>query len=243
MAPEPPLKTLPLPGEIFNLGEHTAFLIAAPRPAPGWPWVWYAPTLPNLPGQEERWMFTRWQAAGLAVAGIDAGESFGSPHGRQVFSALYTHLTRLGYARRACLLARSRGGLMHYNWAAEHPKAVACIAGIYPVCDLLSYPGIDAVAPAYGMSPQEILRVMDAHNPVMRTAPLARAGVPIFHIHGDADWVVPLALNSGALAERYAAHGGRMTLRVVAGGQHDMNPAWFECQELVDFVIAHSKRQ
>ena len=34
--------------------------------------------------------------------------------------------------------------------------------------------------------------VEDRHNPVARLAPLAKAGVPIFHIHGDSDAVVPL---------------------------------------------------
>jgi hypothetical protein len=32
---------------------------------------------------------------------------------------------------------------MLYNWACEHPESVACIAGIYPVCNLRSFPGLD----------------------------------------------------------------------------------------------------
>ena len=44
---------------------------------------WYAPTLPGLPGPEEKWMvFQKFLDAGMAIAGIDAGESFGSPSGR-----------------------------------------------------------------------------------------------------------------------------------------------------------------
>ena len=38
---------------------------------------------------------------------------------------------------------------------------------------------------------------------VQRVQPLAAAGVPIHHIHGDADRVVPLAANSAALRRRY----------------------------------------
>jgi hypothetical protein len=54
-----------------------------------------------------------------------------------VFSALYDELAqKRGLAKNACLLARSRGGLMLYNWAAGNPDKVACIAGIYPVCNL-----------------------------------------------------------------------------------------------------------
>ncbi|MEI7652616.1 MAG: hypothetical protein WCJ96_11485, partial [Verrucomicrobiota bacterium] len=49
----PPKKDLPLPGEVFLVSGHTAFLIPANTKAgvklKGW--VWYAPTLPGLPGQ------------------------------------------------------------------------------------------------------------------------------------------------------------------------------------------------
>ena len=62
---------------------------------------------------------------------MDVGESYGSPRGRAAFSALYSELVeRRGFSRNPCLLARSRGGLMLYNWAAEHPESVAGIAGI-----------------------------------------------------------------------------------------------------------------
>ncbi len=52
---EHPSKKLPMPGEVFEVGGHTAFLIL-PKPerrVAGMPWVWYAPTLPGLPGPEE----------------------------------------------------------------------------------------------------------------------------------------------------------------------------------------------
>ena len=92
-------------------------------------------------------------AKGIAIAGVDVGESYGSPEGRKVYSALYNELvTGKGFAPRAALLARSRGGLMLYNWAAENPDKVRCIVGIYPVCDLRSYPGLERAAPAYGFT-------------------------------------------------------------------------------------------
>src|SRR5262249_44880269 len=83
VAAEPPKKTLPLDGEVFEVSGRTAFLIPAKADpyAKAKPWVWYAPTLPNLPGPEERWMFERFLAAGVAVAGIDAGESYGTRPG------------------------------------------------------------------------------------------------------------------------------------------------------------------
>lgn len=85
-------RALPLPGESWQLEGHWAFLILpdrAGKPGPT-PWVWYAPHLdPDLPGDAEKWMFERFIVAGIAVAGIDVGESYGGPAGREIYSTLY----------------------------------------------------------------------------------------------------------------------------------------------------------
>ena len=61
----PPEKKLPMPGEVFRVEGRTAFVIPPEKKSDGaTPWVWYAPTLPNLPGTEERWMFERFTKAG-----------------------------------------------------------------------------------------------------------------------------------------------------------------------------------
>ncbi|MCF7975075.1 MAG: prolyl oligopeptidase family serine peptidase [Phycisphaerae bacterium] len=238
------VKTLPMQGEVFTVQDRTAFLILpkqfkSDEPTP---WIWYAPTLKGLPGKEERWMFEQFLDHGMAIAGVDVGESYGSPAGRAVYTSLYQELVgKRGLAKKACLLARSRGGLMLYNWAAEHPESVACIAGIYPVCNLMSYPGLDRACSAYRMTEAELAAQIAEHNPVDRLAPLAKARVPIFHIHGDTDTVVPLDKNSALVKARYDKLGGHMTLEVVKGQGHNMWSGWFHSQDLVDFVIANSR--
>ena len=233
-------KELPLEGQVFQVAGHTAFLILPKERPQGhpMPWVWYAPTLPGLPGPEERWMFERFLAAGIAIGGVDVGESYGSPRGRAIFSAFHAELVRnRSMAGKACLLARSRGGLMLYSWACEHPESVACIAGIYPVCNLASYPGLAKACGAYDLSASELAAQLALHNPIDRLAPLAKAKVPIFHIHGDIDDLVPLKDNSGELAKRYRELGGTMELVVPKGQGHNMWPGFFQCKELVEFVI------
>ena len=194
-------KNLPLKGgEVFEVDGRTAFLILPKKKAEPIPWVWYAPTLPRLPGKEEVWMFEQFLAKGIAIAGIDVGESFGSPDGRAHYSKLYKHLfEKRGMAKRACLMARSPGGLMLHNWAVEHPELVACIVGVYPAGNLASYPGLTRAAGAYKISAEQLGAKLRLHNPVERLAPLAKAKVPIFHIHGDRDKVVPLKENSGLI--------------------------------------------
>lgn len=235
----PGTKRLPLPGEAFQLDGHDAFVILPPDAKAELPWVWYAPTLPGLPGKHERWMFARFLKAGIAIAGIDVGESYGSPAGRATYSAFHRYLVeKRSFADKACLLARSRGGLMLYCWAAENPDKVNGVAGIYPVCSIASYPGLKRACGAYAMTEAQLDAELPKHNPVDRLAPLAKAKVPLHHIHGDEDGTVPLEANSGLLAERYRELGGKMTLEVVKGGGHDLKSHWFESQQLVDFVIA-----
>ena len=234
-----PQKALPLPGETFTVGGAAAFLIppktsSADRPTP---WVWYAPTLPGLPSDAERWMFERFVAAGIGIAGIDVGESYGSPAGRAKFTSLYRELVeKRNYSAKPVLLGRSRGGLMLLCWACENADKVGGFAGIYPVCNLASYPGIDKAAPAYGLTADELQSQLARHNPPDRLEALAKAAVPIFAIHGDVDEVVPLEKNSGLIATRYVALGGEMDIVVPKGQGHNMWPGFFECQELVAFV-------
>jgi len=188
-------------------------------------------------------MFQKFTNAGIAVAGIDVGESCGNPSGRALFSAFYEELVlKRGLSKTPCLLARSRGGLMLYNWAAEHPSSVACVAGIYPVCNLSSYPGIKSACGAFGMTEEQLAAKLSEHNPIDRLESLAKAHVPIYHIHGDSDTVVPLEKNSGELAQRYRQLGGVMTLQVIKGQGHNTWSGWFQSQELVDFVIAQARK-
>lgn len=234
-----PVKVLPLPGEKFEVDGCQAFLISPAKFASGKPWVWYAPTLLPYPGKEEKWMFEQFTNAGMAIAGIDVGESYGSPKGTAQFTALYDEMVKRGFSNRPCLLARSRGGLQLYNWAVEHPKSVSAIAGIYPVCDLRSYPNLKIASSAYGMTEEELEAKLDRYDPIKRIKPLADAGVPIFHIHGDADKLVPLDKNSGPMADEYRRFGGKFELVVAEGQGHNMWSGFFQCQQLVDFVIGH----
>lgn len=222
----------------MRVADRPAFVLEPARPAPGRPWVFYAPTFEAVyPTERQSWIFCRVLAAGIAVTGIDVGESFGNPPGRALFTAWRDHAVRvLGLAPRACLVPQSRGGLMLYNWAAEHPEWVSGVAGIYTVCDLRSYPGLEKAGPAYGMSASELAARLADHNPVDRLEPLARRRVPVWHIHGDADTYVPMAANAGELVRRYRALGGPAELLVVPGRGHEEHAAFFERQEVVDAI-------
>jgi len=241
-----PIKKLILPGDAFLVQGRPAFVLLPPekeRRQPQ-PWILYAPTLPAYPDAHEKWMHEQFLAAGVAVAGIDVGESYGSPQGRELFSALYEELTRKrGFASKPCLLGRSRGGLWVTSWASENPKKVAGIAGIYPVFDLRTYPGLAKAAPAYGLKTDELEAKLSEHNPIERVGALAKAKVPVFIIHGDEDKVVPLQENSAELAARYEAAGVKdvVSLVVAKGQGHNFWEGFFRCPELIEFAIARAR--
>ena len=236
--------------EYFDVGEHDAFVMEPPKSSRidgPMPWVLYAPTFVrakgkrSLPGPEEDWMIKQFHDHGIAIAGIDVGESYGSPSGRAIYQSLYEELTsKRGYGKQCVLLARSRGGLMLYNWAVEHADSVAGVAGIYPVCNIESYPGVAKAAGAYEMTAEQLQARIAEHNPIDRLAPLAKAKVPILHIHGDQDRVVPLEMNSAKLASNYRKLGGPIEIEVIKDQGHNMWEGWFQSQKLTDFIVSRA---
>jgi hypothetical protein len=247
-AAAPPTKNLIVPGEVFDVGGHTAFLFtpaevnALPPGAPR-PWILYGPTLAAYPDEAERWMHERFTEAGVAVAGIDTGESYGSPAAVAATEKLHAEMVKRGYAAKPALLGRSRGGLWASAWAIAHPDLTAGLGGIYPVYDWRTYPGAEGAAGAYGLTPADLLARVDELCPVERIDVAARAGIPICIIHGDIDVVVPIEPNSGRLKARYEALGkGDLVELIVAEGQgHSFWEGFFHCQPLVDFLIESAR--
>jgi hypothetical protein len=244
-------KQMLLPGEVFRIEGHTAFLFTAAtlNEAPnanasdGKPWILYAPTLPAYPDEAERWMHEQFTQAGVAVAGVDTGESYGSPAAVAVTEALHADMVRRGYSARPAVLGRSRGGLWASAWAIAHPEFTAGLGGIYPVYDWETYPGLEKAAPAYGLAADALAARRSELCPIEQAAVLAQHDIPVCIIHGDNDTVVPLEPNSAELRRRYEAAGKeRLVQLIIANGQgHSFWEGFFTCQPLVDFLIARAK--
>ncbi len=245
-APPTPKVRIELPGERLTVLERPGFLYlpdVSKRTSPQ-PWIFYGPTLPQYPDEAERWMHEQFLSAGIAVAGIDVGEAYGSPASHVVFDALYDELTKQrGFAAKPCLFGRSRGGLWTSSWAIAHPDRIAGIIGIYPVYDFRTYPTLAKAAPAYSMTPEELDKRSSELNPIERIERLAIAKIPVTIIHGDDDKVVPLKENSAELLRRYEAAGAKdlVSLIIAKGQGHSFWEGFFHEQALVDFAIARAK--
>jgi predicted esterase len=237
--------TLPKKAETFEIGGNRAVVYAAPKPAEGKPWLWYAPTLNGGVSIVGRKMyFEAFMKAGISIAGFDLGEVRGSPASSAKFTLFYDEMVKRGYSSKPILLGQSRGGMMTLAWAFRNPDKIKAWVGIYPVCNLASWPlknsKKDTLAD-FAMTEPELLAKLSEFNPIDNLKGLLANKVPMFSVHGDSDVVVPYDLNTQLLKERYEAGGGSFTVKVVPGEGHKVGPSFFECQELVDFVLKHAK--
>jgi len=230
--------------EVFELEGHTAHLYPAPQPAVGKPWVWYAPTLKGVSLAGKKVYFDGFMKAGIAVAGYDLGEVRGAPGSTAKFTVFYNEMAKRGYSPKPILLGQSRGGFMMLNWATRNPDKAGAFVGIYPVLNLTSWPLKNSKAATladFGLTEAEILAREKEFNPLNNLQGMLDQKVPIFIVHGDSDIPVPLNENTGVLKERYEAGGGPITVKVIPGKGHEVIPEYFECPELLDFVLKAGK--
>jgi hypothetical protein len=218
---------------------------------PEQPWVWIVPLWLALPSHHgdylARYYVEGLLAQGIYVVGFDVGTSLGSPKGAALFAQFHDHIVqKYKLAPKARMLAVSNGGLITYGYAFRHPERIDRIFAIYPALDFRSWPkfelvvGPTSIAPkglAYGLNADEMTRRISEFNPIDNLKPLAEARIPLFHIHGDADEIVPLDPNSKLAASRYREMGGDIRLNVLKGGGHGGMKA-FTDREALEFLIA-----
>jgi alpha-beta hydrolase superfamily lysophospholipase len=233
--------SLPKARDTFEIEGHKAFVFAAPEPAEGRPWLWYAPALGGVSLVQRKLYYESLMQAGIGIAGFDLGEVRGSPASSAKFSLFYEEMVKRGWSAKPILLGQSRGGLMMLAWAARNPDKVRAVVGIYPVFNLASWPLKNSKAATladFALSEAELVARLSEFNPVENLQGLLKNKVPMFVVHGDSDVVVPYDDNTRPLKERYEAGGGKITVKLIPGEGHKVSPSFFECRELVDFVLA-----
>lgn len=230
----------------FDIAGNKAIVYSAPKPAEGRPWLWYAPTIKSMSIVGRKVYFDAFMAAGIGIAGFDLGEVRGAPGSTAKFTQFYTEMVRRGWSPKPILLGQSRGGIMTLAWAFRHPDKVGAWVGIYPVCNLTSWPlknSKPGTLADYGMTEPELLAKLAELNPIDNLHGLLANKVPMFVVHGDSDVSVPYNENTRLLQERYKAGGGTISVKVIPGEGHKATPSFFECPELVDFVLKQAKER
>jgi pimeloyl-ACP methyl ester carboxylesterase len=227
----------------FELAGRVVTVVKPAKTAAGTPWLWRGEFFGAFATVDEALVKLGWHVVYMACP-----NTFGSPDTMERWSKLYDELTaRRGFSRRPVLLGMSRGGLYVYNWAAAHPDKAGLIYGDAPVCDVKSWPagkGKGKGSPRdwelfrniYGLTEQQALEWK--HNPIDILAPIAQAHIPILHVYGDADDVVPPEENTLILKQRYEKLGGHVELISKPGVGHHPH-SLDDPTPIVEYILAH----
>ncbi len=233
---------------VFKVDGCTAWVVEPKQAAPGNPWTWCM----EFPDAfTEQTGVPQLLAQGFHHLHIQVGNTFGCPDALRHFDALYQAVTARGLAPKGTLIGISRGGLYAYNWAALHPDRVACIYGDAPVCDFKSWPGgkgkgkgsagdWEALFKCYHFQ-NEAEALAWKKNPIDQLEILAKAGLPLIHVVGDADDVVPVAENTTLIEERYQKLGGQIKVIHKPGIGHHPH-GLTDPQPVVDLILKHTAR-
>lgn len=233
-------------GYAYNNKGVEYFIVEPHRVAKGAPWIWRA----RFWGHEPQTDIDLLEH-GFHLTYCDVANLYGSDKALKRWNEFYKLAAKAGLSKKVALEGMSRGGLIIYNWAASNPDKVACIYADAPVMDFKSWPmgkGLSEgstedtkhLMEAYGFSSEA--KALDwKKNPVDHAQALAKAGIPMLHVVGDADDVVPVAENTGIFEKRLADCG--YNLRVihkpgVGHHPHSLNNP----QPIVDFILTATKQ-
>ncbi|MFA6176089.1 MAG: alpha/beta hydrolase [Phycisphaerae bacterium] len=210
----------------FQIGENSVIIVEPKNPMPGQRWVWRAEFFDAFPTFDLEMLERGWW-----IGFMNVGNTFGCPSAMARFDVFYKEMTeKYGFHKKPVLEGLSRGGLYVYNWASNHTASVGLIYGDNPVCDFKSWPGGKGNGPGsvgdwtdlfqcYGFNSEQEALAWPT-NPVDNLAPIVKAGIPLVHVYGDADEVVPWEENTQVMAKRAAALGARIQLYRKPGCRH-----------------------
>lgn len=236
--------------EVFQFNGHKAQIVIPKKPLDGYPWIWRA-RFPNWHIEMDSILLER----GFHIAYINSNNLYGSPMALDVWDKFYAFLTQeKEFSKEVALEGVSRGGLFIYNWAKRNPEKVCCIYAEAPVCDFKSWPfgrgkykgshqeDWDRLLKTYDFnSTEEALEYKD--NPVDNLEKLAAAKVPILHVIGLNDQIVPPEENTFILVDRYVKLGGIATIYPNTKGRENLAGHHFVLDDpeyIVDFIIRNT---
>lgn len=236
----------------FEFGGKKAFVVEPSKALDQKPWVWRA----RFPGWHTE-MDSILVSEGFHLAYINTNNQFGSPKAMKSWDKFYNYLTKVHHFNgQVALEGVSRGGLFIYNWAKKHPQLISCIYAEAPVCDFKSWPagfktGMGSaknwkiLKEEYGFKSDAEAKKY-ANNPMDGLEALARAKVPVLHMIGLTDSVVPVKENTFPLINKYIAMGGVATVVPCTNGKQELHGHHFpiETPRLgADFIKYHAKKE
>lgn len=205
------------------------------------PWIWRTEFFGHEPQVDLALLSRGWHVAHMQVSDL-----YGVPRSIRLLQSFQRHLeSRVRLAPRAVLEGFSRGGLYAFNYAVAYPDKVAALYLDAPVLDIRSWPGGRGrgvgdpacwaqCLDAYGLTEETAATFRG--NPLDRAEVIAKAGIPIIAVCGDADDVVPYDENTAILKSRYRELGGVIKVILKRGCGHHPH-SLVKCKPIVDFIL------
>ncbi len=219
----------------------------------GKPWIWCGSFWGDKMIPATEWVVRanlKLVEEGYHMVFSTPGSVYGHPEGNKSMDGVYEEMTgRYGLSKKPAMIGISREALFVYRWASANPDKVACLYLDGGVCDFKSWPGgigkakrdedaWNLVIKSYGFKTEAEALAYDK-NPIDVLKPLADTAVPILHVSGDSDPVVPYEENAAVVKQRYEALGGPIQVILKPGFGHQ--PCGLEDPEpILDFIRRHS---
>ncbi|MEX2511371.1 MAG: prolyl oligopeptidase family serine peptidase [Cyclobacteriaceae bacterium] len=210
-------------------------------------WIWRARFWGHEP-QVDKALLEK----GFHVAYIDVSNLFGNDEAVELWNDFYSLcISEYGLNHKVVLEGMSRGGLIIYNWASKNTDKVFCIYADAPVCDIKSWPG--GMFNGIG-SPEAWKDCLKAYNldtntvknfdniPINNCVNIAKVGIPVLHVYGDADKVVPYEENTALLAEKFKEAGGSIELIRKKGVGHHPH-SLKDPKPIVDYILSSIEKK
>lgn len=208
----------------FTFQNRACKIVKPKKAAKGLPWIWRARFWGHEP-QTDIALLER----GFHLVYCDVAELYGNDESIRIWNAFYKQLQQYGFAKKAVLEGMSRGGVYIYNWALQNPEKVSCIYADAPVLDLKSWPGGKGKGPGsvaewetfkkdYNLTEEEAISFKN--SPLDNAVKIAKLRIPLLHVVGDADEIVPGDENTGPFEAAIIAAGGNITVIHKPGIKH-----------------------
>lgn len=209
----------------FVLEGREVVLIEPKRALAGSPWLWRAEFLGSFDRIDMAMVERGWHLAYYRISDL-----YGCPAAVEMMRGFHAVMEeRYRLMPKTVLIGLSRGGLYAFNYAAKYTEKVAALYLDAPVLDIRSWPGGKGTGRGAPVQWAECLGVYGLTeetagafrgNPLDRVEAVARAGIPIAVVAGDADIDVPYAENGEKLVRQYRELGGTIEAYVKPGCEH-----------------------
>jgi lysophospholipase L1-like esterase/pimeloyl-ACP methyl ester carboxylesterase len=209
----------------FIFEGHDAKIVFPAQGEEGRHWIWRARFWGHEPQTEIALL-----KKGFHLVYVDAADYRANAEAVSLWNRFYDYVLQNYHLNpKTVLEGFSRGGLYVYNWGSANTDKVACIYADAPVCDLRSWPGGKGKGKG---SPEEWQEHLKAYHlteqaadtfkgmPIYNCVKLAQAHVPVLHVCGAVDDVVPVDENTYVLEKNFKAAGGNIKIILKEGIGH-----------------------